>query len=87
MSGAVIGIDRDGVLVVGRAGMFHSRIIMTETIQWPHGEFTVQEAVNLNPALPQAAVRKKLSDAMAAKTIVQTQKGDGKIKGKFQVVK
>jgi hypothetical protein len=43
--------------------------------------------VNLNPALPQAAVRKKLSDAMAAKAIVQTQKGDGKIKGKFQVVK
>ena len=62
-------------------------MIMTETIQWPRGEFTVQEAVNLNPALPQAAVRKKLSDAMAAKAIVQTQKGDGKIKGKFQVVK
>jgi hypothetical protein len=67
--------------------MFHSGMIMTETIQWPRGEFTVQEAVNLNPALPQAAVRKKLSDAMAAKAIVQTQKGDGKIKGKFQVVK
>ena len=60
---------------------------MTETIQWPPGEFTVQEAMNLNPALPQAVVRKKLSDAMAAKAIVQTQKGDGKIKGKFQVVK
>ncbi|HEY5345433.1 MAG TPA: hypothetical protein VIK62_03725 [Verrucomicrobiae bacterium] len=59
---------------------------MSDTIQWPRGEFTVQEAVNLNPTLPQATVRKKLSDAMAAKTIVQTQKGDGKIKGKFSVV-
>ena len=73
-------------LIVGRAGMFHSSIIMTEPTQWPRGEFTVQEAVDLNPALPQAAVRKKLSDALAAKTIVQTQKGDGKIKGKFSVV-
>ena len=61
-------------------------IYMSDTIQWPKGEFTVQEAVNLNPALPQATVRKKLSDALAAKAIVQTQKGDGKIKGKFSVV-
>ncbi len=59
---------------------------MSDTIQWPRGEFTVQEAVNLNPTLPQAAVRKKLSDALAAKKIIQTQKGDGKIKGKFSVV-
>ncbi len=59
---------------------------MSDTIQWPRGEFTVQEAVNLNPTLPQAAVRKKLSDAMAAKKIIQTQKGDGKIKGKFSLV-
>ena len=61
-------------------------IYMSDTIQWPRGEFTVQEAVNLNPTLPQAAVRKKLSDALAAKKIIQTQKGDGKIKGKFSVV-
>lgn len=60
---------------------------MSEPIQWPRGEFTVQEAVNLNPALPQAAVRKQLSAAIAAKTIVQTRKGDGKIKGAFQLVK
>jgi hypothetical protein len=60
---------------------------MNETIQWPSGEFTIQAAVALNPALPPAAVRKKLSAAMAAKTIVQTRKGDGKIQGAFQVVK
>ena len=60
---------------------------MNETIQWPPGEFTINEAVSLNPACPQATVRKKLSDALAAKAIVQTQKGNEKIKGKFQVVK
>lgn len=60
---------------------------MDTTIQWPRGEFTIQEAVDLNPALPQAAVRKKLADAMAAKAIVQTQKGNDKVKGKFQLAK
>jgi len=60
---------------------------MSETIQWPGGDFTIQEAVDLNPAVPPAVVRKKLADAMAAKTIIQTKKGDGKIKGQFQVVK
>ena len=60
---------------------------MEKTIQWPGGEFTVQEAIDFNPALPQLTVRKKLSDEIAAKSIVQTLKGDGKIKGKFQVVK
>ncbi|HEY2330143.1 MAG TPA: hypothetical protein VGI63_10070 [Verrucomicrobiae bacterium] len=59
---------------------------MNEPINWPKGEFTIEEAVSLNPAFPQAAVRKKLSDAMTAKAIVQTQKGNQKIKGKFQVV-
>ena len=59
---------------------------MSETINWPKGEFTIEELASLNPAFPQAVVRKKLSDAMAAKAIVQTQKGDGKKKGKFQVV-
>ncbi|MEI8289055.1 MAG: hypothetical protein WCH99_06240 [Verrucomicrobiota bacterium] len=60
---------------------------MNETIQWPPGEFTINEAVSLNPAYPQATVRKKLSAALAAKAIVQTQKGNKKIKGKFQAVK
>ena len=60
---------------------------MNETIQWPPGEFTIEEAVRLNAALPQAAVRKKLSAALAAKAMVQMQKGNGKIKGKFQAVK
>jgi hypothetical protein len=58
---------------------------MNELINWPVGEFTIEEAVSLNPAFPQAVVRKKLSDGIAAKAIVQTQKGDRKIKGKFQV--
>ena len=35
----------------------------------------------------QVVIRKKLADAMAAKTIIQTKKGDAKIKGQFQVVK
>ena len=61
--------------------------MMTKTIQWPAGEFTIQAAVDLNAGVPPAAVRKKLADEIAAKTIVQTQKGDGKIKGQFQVVK
>jgi len=60
---------------------------MTNTIHWPDGEFTLPEALALNPAVPQAEVRKKLSAGLAAKNIVQTQKGDGKIPGKFQQVK
>ena len=60
---------------------------MEKTIQWPSGEFTIQAAIDLNPALPQLMVRKKLSEAVAAKQIVQIQKGNGKIKGKFQMVK
>ncbi len=60
---------------------------MEPTIQWPPGEFTLPAAVALNPALPQAVVRKKLSAALAAKSIVQTRKGDGKIQGAFQAVK
>ncbi|HEV2695727.1 MAG TPA: hypothetical protein VG347_22760 [Verrucomicrobiae bacterium] len=60
---------------------------MSETIQWPEGDFTLQQAVDSNSAVPQAVVRKKLADAMAAKAIIQTKKGDAKIKGQFQVVK
>ncbi len=60
---------------------------MTNAIQWPAGEFTLQAAMDLNAGIPQAEVRKKLADGIAAKAIVQTQKGDGKIKGKFQAVK
>jgi hypothetical protein len=60
---------------------------MSDTIQWPDGEFTIQAAVELNSAQPETLVRKKLAEATAAKKIVQTQKGDKKIKGKFQVVK
>ena len=60
---------------------------MTKTIRWPGGDFTIQAAVDLNAGVPQAEVRKKLAEGIAAKTIVQTQKGDGKTKGKFQVVK
>ena len=59
---------------------------MSDTIQWPAGEFTIQAAVELNAAVPEALVRKKLAAATAAKKIVQTQKGDKKIKGKFKVV-
>jgi hypothetical protein len=61
--------------------------IMTNTIRWPDGEWTLSAAVELNAGIPQTEVRQKLADGLAAKTIVQTQKGDGKIKGKFQVVK
>jgi len=60
---------------------------MNKTIQWPAGDFALPAAVALNPALTEAAVRKQLSTALAAKTIVQTRKGDGKIPGTFQVVK
>jgi len=67
--------------------MSHSSGIMSEPINWPNGEFTLQTLVALNPAFPQAAVRKKLSAAIAAKTIIQTQKGDGKVQGAFKVVK
>jgi hypothetical protein len=70
-----------------RAGNIPQCFYMTETIQWPSGEFTVQAAVDLNSTLTEAVVRKKLSAAMAAKAIAQTQKGDKKIKGKFKVVK
>ncbi len=60
---------------------------MSDTIQWPDGEFTIQAAVELNSAQPETLVRKKLAEATAAKKIVQTQKGDKKIKGKFKAVK
>jgi hypothetical protein len=68
------------------AGMFQSSLYMNEPINWPKGEFTIEEAVSLNPAYPEIVVRKKLSAAISAKAIVQTQKGDRKTKGKFQVV-
>lgn len=57
---------------------------MNETIQWPGGDFTIQQAVELNPSIPEATIRKELSRATAAKKIVQTKKGDGKIKGTFK---
>jgi hypothetical protein len=60
---------------------------MEKAIQWPSGEFTLQAAVDLNAGVPEADVRKKLADGIKAKAIVQTQKGDRKIKGKFQLVK
>jgi hypothetical protein len=60
---------------------------MTNTIRWPAGEFTLQAAVELNAGIPQAEVRKKLADSLAAKKVIQTQKGDGKIQGKFSVSK
>ena len=60
---------------------------MNETIQWPDGEFTIKDAAKLNSAVPEAQVRKKLSTEIAAKRMTQTQKGDGKKEGKFQVVK
>jgi hypothetical protein len=60
---------------------------MTKTIQWPDGEFTLQAAVDFNAGVSEADVRKKLAEGIAAKSIVQTQKGDRKIKGKFQAVK
>jgi hypothetical protein len=62
-------------------------IIMTNTIRWPDGEFTLSAAVELNAGVSQAEIRKKLSTAIAAKTIVHIQKGDGKIPGKFKAVK
>ena len=71
-------------LAAGNASKFAD---MNETIQWPDGEFTIQEAVELNRGLPEAVVRQKLSALMQAKAIVQTQKGNQKVKGKFQVVK
>ena len=60
---------------------------MSKPIQWPGGDFTIQAAVDLNAGIPQAEIRKKLAEGIAAKTIVQTQKGNGKVKGQFQVVK
>lgn len=59
---------------------------MNEIIHWPAGEFTIEEAVRANPALPETTVRQKLSDAIKAKAVVQTQKGNHKVKGKFQAV-
>ena len=70
-----------------RGGNLPQCSIMATTILWPDGEFTIQAALDLNAAAPQAEVRKKLADGLAAKSIVQTQKGDGKIKGRFQAVK
>jgi hypothetical protein len=60
---------------------------MNETIHWPNGEFTIEEAIAANRGVAEAVVRQKLSAAMAAKAIAQTQKGNQKVKGKFAVVK
>ena len=60
---------------------------MTKPIQWPAGDFTIQAAVDLNVGVPQAEIRKKLAEGIAAKTIIQTQKGNGKVKGQFKLLK
>lgn len=59
---------------------------MNDTLNWPDGEFTLHAAVEKNSHLTEAIVRKKISEAMAAKRIVQTKKGDAKTKGLFRVV-
>ena len=59
---------------------------MNDTLNWPDGEFTLQTAVERNSHLTEAIVRKKISEAMAAKRIIQTKKGDAKTKGLFRVV-
>jgi hypothetical protein len=59
---------------------------MNDIVNWPAGEFTLQTAVAQNPHLAEAVVRKKLSEAIAAKRVVQTKKGNAKTKGSFQVV-
>jgi hypothetical protein len=63
------------------------KIYMNEPIKWPSGEFTLPAAVALNRTVPEAEVRKALAAALAAKTIVQTRKGDKKVQGTFEVVK
>ena len=60
---------------------------MTETIQWPAGEFTLQTLVEQHRALAEKVVRQKLADAISAKAVVQTKKGDKKVKGQFKVIK
>ena len=60
---------------------------MSNSMNWPVADFTIQELINLNPSFAEAAVRKSLSDGITAKKIVQTQKGDKKVKGKFKVIK
>ena len=60
---------------------------MKEVIQWPAGEFTIQELIVLNRGLPEASIRQMLAAATKAGSVVRTQKGNHKIKGKFQVVK
>lgn len=60
---------------------------MNDTIQWPGEEFTIQELIELNRGLPETTVRQKLAAATKAKAVIQTLKGNHKIKGKFQVVK
>ncbi len=60
---------------------------MSNSMNWPVADFTIQELINLNPQFAEAAVRKSLSDGITAKKIVQTQKGDKKVKGKFKVIK
>ena len=59
---------------------------MNETIQWPEGEFTIQDAMALNAAVAQAVMREELAAAIKVKRIVQTRKGSHRIKGKFKVV-
>lgn len=59
---------------------------MEQLIQWPDGEFTIQDAIQRNAELPETRVREQLAAAIAARKVVQTQKGDRKIKGKFRVV-
>ncbi len=60
---------------------------MEQPIRWPEGEFTLPAALSLNPALPPAVMRQKLSTAIAAKAVVQARKGNGIIQGTFKAVK
>ena len=60
---------------------------MNEAIQWPNGEFTIQEAIDANRGVSEASVRRGLSAAIGAGAIIQTQKGSQNTRGKFQTVK
>lgn len=59
---------------------------MNLTINWPTGEFTLQDAIAQNPKVPQTQIREELAAGITRKAIVQTRKGNQKVKGAFQVV-
>lgn len=59
---------------------------MNQNIHWPDKTFSLQNAIEANRGIPEAEIRKELAKALAAKVLIQTLKGNHRVKGQFRLV-